>query len=223
MANIPSSPPKQQTPIAQDIFCQNCGYNLRSLTSDQCPECGRSLEGIRSETTRIPWVHRKKIGWFRAYWKTVRFVMFQQKEFCDEMARPTSFAASQGFRWTTVAFAYLPVLAADLMLWIERMPSPTDNEFITMFWSNVGLAAILHVGFLLFLVAATGAPSYFFHPRDVPIAQQDRAIALSYYACGPLSLLFLPAVAAMIWLHVGLDHWIGELGLLLMVILPILQ
>jgi hypothetical protein len=115
------------------------------------------------------------------------------------------------------------VLAADLMLWIERMPSPTDNEFITMFWSNVGLAAILHVGFLLFLVAATGAPSYFFHPRDVPIAQQDRAIALSYYACGPLSLLFLPAVAAMIWLHVGLDHWIGELGLLLMVILPILQ
>lgn len=210
-------------PIAVDIFCQNCGYNLRGLTCDRCTECGRSLEGIRSETTRIPWAHRREIGWFRAYWKTFWFVMFRQKEFCDEMARPVGFAASQGFRWTTVAFAYLPVLAADLVLWIERMPCPDTDEISTMLWSNMWFVVLLHLGFVLFLAAATGVPSYFFHPRDVPIVQQNRAIALSYYASGPLSLFLLPTVAAMTWLHVGLDHWIGLLSILLMVILPILQ
>jgi len=214
-------PPPAQPPINQDIFCQNCGYNLRTLTSDRCPECGRSLEGLRDSVSHIPWVHRKELGWFRAYWKTVWFVMFRQHDFCDEMARPVSYADSQGFRWVTVLFAYLPVLFADLILWIERMPNPSDDEIITLFWSNVELACVLHLGFLLFFAAATGLPGYFFHPRGVPRAQQNRAIALSYYACGSLSLLLVPTTAGMIWLHVGLDHWEGLLSLLLTAILPL--
>jgi len=42
---------------------------------------------------------------------------------------------------------------------------------------------------LLSVVAMTGAASYLFHPRHLPVAEQNRAVALSYYACGPLAMV----------------------------------
>ncbi len=106
--------------IAQDIFCQDCGYNLRGLTGDRCPECGRSLEGLRSNVSKIPWVRRKEIGRFRAYWKTVWFVMFRQRQFCDEMARLVNYRDSQYFRWLTVLFACLPFAVAEMILQVQH-------------------------------------------------------------------------------------------------------
>lgn len=35
-----------------DIACRSCGYNLRALTSDRCPECGMKLK-LCLETTRV--------------------------------------------------------------------------------------------------------------------------------------------------------------------------
>ena len=202
---LPASPDS----IAQDIFCQDCGYNLRGLTGDRCPECGRSLEGLRSTVSKIPWVHRKEIGRFRAYWKTVWFVMFRQRQFCDEMARDHRYGDSQKFRWTTIAFACLPIIAAAILGSILDARSPTDHELFNMYWSNLGLAISVHVGFILFLAAATGAPSYFFESKVIEIPLRNRAIALSYYACGALSFLFLPAIAVVVWLNLGLDDKIG--------------
>ena len=28
----------------RDVFCPGCGYNVRNLTSDRCPECGEQLQ-----------------------------------------------------------------------------------------------------------------------------------------------------------------------------------
>jgi len=39
-----------------------------------------------------------------------------------------------------------------------------------------------------FFLTSGGVASYWFHPRARPIEQQNRAIAISYYACGPLAL-----------------------------------
>ena len=45
------------------------------------------------------------------------------------------------------------------------------------------------MGLFLFLTFATGLPSYFCHPRALPIERQNRAIALSYFASAPLALM----------------------------------
>ena len=208
--------------ISQDIFCQDCGYNLRALTGERCPECGRSLEGLRSEVSKIPWVHRKEIGRFRAYGKTVWFVMFRQRQFFDEMARPVSYADSQRFRWVTVALAYLPVLACEIVLGIQRMESPTDNEIISFLWSDVRMILALHVGFLLFLAAATGVPSYFFQPNAIPMALQNRTIALSYYTSAPICFFFLPSVAFLILLNEPHNDDLAALAALLTFIFAIM-
>jgi len=188
MTNVPLS--SVSPAIAQDLFCPSCGYNLRGLTGERCPECGESIEGVRSNVCQIPWIHRKELGWWRAYWKTVYFVMCRQKQFANEMARPVRYKDAQWFRWVTVAFVVLPMLVAGLFFWTFAVRSPTQSEFFNVFWSMFG--GVWHACFVIFVAAITGLPSYFFHPRTIPIPQQNRAIALSYYACGPLAFLSVP-------------------------------
>ena len=217
--------------IGHDLFCPDCGYNLRGVTSDRCPECGYGLQSIRSDVSGIPWVHRKKLGWFRAYWKTVALVMFRQKRFCDEMARPVSYPDSQRFRWVTIVHAYVPVLLATLFVYLTVSPKPEPSApFAQMLpagmirstlslpeqaYVEVWPMAILHLCFLLFLGAATGVPSYFFHPRNVPTPLQNRAVALSYYMCGPLALTVLPIITVGVAFHVvSVDRWCGRVYLL---------
>jgi hypothetical protein len=209
--------PPARPPIAQDIFCQNCGYNLRTLTSDRCPECGRSLEGLRDTVSHIPWAHRKELGRFQAYWKTVWFVMFQQKKFCEEMARPVSYADSQRFRTMTILFVFVSIVASTVAAYIFYPPGSAQNatfSFTTfgpttgsslpeLAYADIWPIAILCLCCLLYLFAATGAPSYFFQPRSMTTEMQNRAIALSYYACAPLSLvfvlmLFIPSLVPLI-------------------------
>src|SRR3990172_1179604 len=151
---VPDTPPivtvEPLQEIWQDLFCQRCGYNLRGLTGNRCPECGGSLEGVRSLVPQIPWMYRKETGWFRAYWRTIRFVMFRQAQFCDEMARPVSFRDSQSFRWVTIAMVYIPVLFADILLWVTGTPSPFNESYLDAVWDSVLAAAILHLCFLFY-------------------------------------------------------------------------
>jgi hypothetical protein len=224
---VPDTPPKVTVDplptIAQDLFCQTCGYNLRGLTGNRCPECGGSLDGVRSLVPQIPWVYRKETGWFRAYWRTVWFVMVRQASFCDEMARPVSFRDSQSFRWVTVLMAgipsVLPLLALHLTWKAESFGDELFSQAIPAGWPLL----VFFVCCLLFLAAATGVPSYFFHPREIPTLQQNRAIALSYYACGPLAFLTLPILtcAAAILTGEARDPAISMLFIVLSVTLPI--
>ncbi len=224
-----SSPTEPAIPF--DIFCQQCGYNLRGLTGGRCPECGYSLESVRSKVSGIPWVYRKEMGRFRAFWRTVGFTMFRQRRFCDEMARPVSYADSQRFRWMIVLHVYAPVLLMTVGIglwaavfggrsaasWVWR--EPLIVEAFEAVWPVV----VSHVCLLAFLAAATGIPSYFFHPKTLPLDQQNRAVALSYYGCGPLAIAGLAVLAACVGWALSADSMWG-LGLLLLAgILPFAQ
>lgn len=182
--------------IPFDVFCQECGYNLRGLTGDRCPECGTSLEALRSPTSQIPWVHRDELGWWRAYWGTVRMVTFHRKRLCEEMLRPIRFDDAQRFRWVTVMLVYVPLLIASLVLWIVDSCTAPNGVFGSEFTHDVITSGwpvvFLNVCLLLFLAGVTGMPSYFFHPRELPLRQQNRAVALSYYAGGPLGWAPIP-------------------------------
>ena len=91
--------------ITEDIFCPQCTYNLRGLTADRCPECGRDIADIHKGESQIPWVHRKKIGRIRAYWKTVWIVCFHPKRFGFEPRRSVDRQAARRFRQTTLVCA----------------------------------------------------------------------------------------------------------------------
>jgi len=73
---------------ADDLNCPKCGYSLRGLTSERCPECGMSLAEVNALGSAIPWVHRRSIGTWRAYWRTVDWATFHgRRVFRDGPAR----------------------------------------------------------------------------------------------------------------------------------------
>lgn len=179
--------------LAADYLCPSCAYNLRGLVVERCPECGEPFDPAKLSDTQIPWAHRRSIGRTRAYWKTVVWVMRRRGRLADELTHPLSYRDSQSFRWITILHCWLPFLLASLA-----------GDWLDDVWLGVSF----HVGCVLTLAVLTGVPSYFFHPRHLPVEQQNRAIVLSYYACAPLA--WTPAALLLLWiLGRGSFQWRG--------------
>jgi hypothetical protein len=82
--------------------------------------------------------------------------------------------------------ALLPVLFATMVNWDRTGHlswAPPDGGDM-----GLGFAVIYLIAAAATFAVITGLPSYFFHPRGISIERQNRAIALSYYACAPLAL-----------------------------------
>lgn len=188
----------EHLPILSDVLCQECGYNLRGLTRNRCPECGGNIASVRLEVSQIPWARRKEIGWLRAYWRTVWWTSIHYKRFCEEIIRQVTYRDSQLFRGITIGFAYLPLFVFTILLYVRPGARPrwlTDlNPILDMVWPVV-LFQLLVIG-LLFMM--TGVASYFFEARDLPAKQRNNAIAMSYYCCGSLAWMLLPALLAWV-------------------------
>jgi hypothetical protein len=183
---------------ADDLYCPDCGYSLRGLTSERCPECGLRLNFIESAVSLIPWERRRELGRTRAYWQTAWLASFRPKRFCRAAYQPVSYPCAQKFRWLTVAQAYvalLLVLGTLEALGIELLEELAEETG----WWFVAFAGLCP---LLALVALTGVPSYFFRPRTLPVERQNRAVALSYYGCALLGYA-LPNAAVLCMVLVG--------------------
>ncbi len=172
--------------VDRDLLCPRCSYNLRGLHEYRCPECGQSFDPADLSETKLPWTHRRRLGRVRAYWATVSMVILRPRKLAAEMMHPQSYRDSQQFRWTTVGTALLPVLFATMVNWDRTANmswAPPDGGSM-----GLGFAIIYLVAAAVTFAVITGLPSYWFHPRGLPVERQNRAIALSYYACAPLAL-----------------------------------
>ncbi|HEX4793998.1 MAG TPA: hypothetical protein VH370_09410 [Humisphaera sp.] len=178
-----------------------------------CPECGIAVDREALARSQIPWSHRKQIGWWRAYWRTVKLVVFKSKILASEVARPVSYRDAQLFRAITIALAIVPAVIVVGVWWMtardwERSnlagdvvpfswyPTEIVGGWITVGGSIIPLGALAAIGALL---SVTGVQSYFFHPRSLPIIWQNRAVALSYYTCAPIAPL---GISLACWLAV---------------------
>jgi len=208
----------------------DCGYCLFGITAGKCPECGSSLVGLRARDCQIPWEHRRERGWIRSYWQTVWVVTFQNRRFCEEYARPVRYKDARIFQLITLLHFYLPTVVGVVLLYLAnpaKLPSP--NSFLQIIatgltwtvpplwdriYAEVWPAPIALTCFLIFLIAATGAPSYFFHPKGTSIRRQNTTIAMSYYACGILSLGPIIAAAGLLaGDRSDIDGWSSAVGL----------
>ncbi len=218
--------------IPPDVYCPACSYSLQGAPSSKCPECGRSLANIRTGTHQIPWVRRREIGRFLGYWSTVWMVTFRNRRFCEEYAHKVAVGDAVAFQRVTVLHVYVLVLLATLGLYMTIPTStPQTNPALQMMttgviapgpsliwqaYADIWPVGVMHVFLMLYLIAITGVPSYFFHPRSVAVQQQNNAVAMSYYACGPLAAApFLgPAVFMLIGFPLAVltgtsQSWVG--------------
>ncbi len=209
--NAPAEAPTPPDDAALDLYCPRCGYSLRGLRSDNCPECGLQVDRSGASASRIPWEHRRRIGLGRAYWRTLTM---PNAQLADDVMRPVRYRDARLFQLVTVLVAALPLIVlAALPLpagFFKMAGAPFGTNTFPMAMppgyaidiglpliAGIGLRIVLPVAIVLFLMAVTGVASYFFHPPNLTVVQQNRATALAYYACGPLVLLLLPGLTAL--------------------------
>lgn len=182
--------------LMDGLVCPGCAYNLFGISqSTRCPECGLEIDRGALAVSVLPWAHRKGIGNVRAFFKTALLGTFRPLKIAGEMNRPVSYPDAQRFRHACILSVWVPVMIA-LAVYAcigETLNMPVWQRII--FWGLIGLAI------WLFLLAVTGLPSLFFHPRGLPTRRQNRAIALSYYvSSAPLAWWWIPVVVGVIGL-----------------------
>ena len=104
--------------IVESRHCAHCEYDLRGLEVARCPECGHAFDPSAPPPAQVPWLVRREIGAFTAYWRTVSMVVLRPRHFAAQ-ALATSSADARGaesFRRITVVLATVSVaLAAGLL------------------------------------------------------------------------------------------------------------
>jgi hypothetical protein len=207
-------------PVSDDSlerFCPDCGYDLRGIASQRCPECGLAIDSD-AILSRIPWHHRARTGWLRAFRRTLLLATFRPRRLAGASTGPVDFSESEYFRRLVVGLASLPLVAALLVVihvqggsgFLSAVgPSPlgqlgSAGWFPDLIWqlkfiwsAGATLATVGAVAIILMLALCTAASKYWFRPASLPSSRQNRAVAISGYACAPLAWLFVPGIAAL--------------------------
>ncbi len=211
------------SPILIDVACHKCAYNLKGLTGDHCPECGSDITWVKWNQSRIAWLRRKDLGVFRAYWRTVYFVMRHPNRLGDEIVREVPYRDANLFRWVTVVHLFVPI--AGLLGWLlSHVPKPSQDANMVFalfptapFWGNfslmegflrelywighsIGPAIAFYVFLFLSIAGFSGVPMYFMWDRSQSVEYQNRSIALGHFALAPLSLFGWSVLLFVVWL-----------------------
>ena len=213
------SPPAAAIDDTPELFCPQCGYSLRGIeAAARCPECGLEIDRVGFAKSRIPWAYRRHIGRLVAYWRTVWLATLRPGQLAAEAAKPVGYGDAQRFRLVTSAIAAAPLagmlvglmfgygsagflnvsapaLLANLMYGgtAPGRPHAVLLNLLIPWEAGATLPPVMPLALFLAASMVSGVASYWFHPRGLPVVRQNRAIALSHYACAPLFFLPLPA------------------------------
>ena len=171
-----------------EVFCPKCNYNLRGIESERCPECGYSLAFLKITESQIPWVHRKEIGRFRAYWRTVWWVTFRRLKLGEELARPMSVPNARRFLQVTMLHVYLAILILTELLAFEGSQG-LRAAFDRYTALNVCVILVMHVCVLLAFSVAWRIGGDTIRNKHMPAGKQAQALALGLYAAGAFAWL----------------------------------
>lgn len=186
-----------------DVFCEGCGYSLLGLSGSRCPECGKPYDPTELPFARIPWLHRRRLGKVRAYWKTVWMVAFSPRRFAAELCRPVRVSADDArrFRRATINIATAAAaMVSGPLLFAEASVAPPWAR--TPYFVTSTMAVVLSVlAFYFLLRLATDMPLFIW--KGLPSLPPNQLSPVHHYASAPLAaaLVLAPVFAVMIWIQ----------------------
>src|SRR4051812_46128223 len=109
----------EKTEAADDaLYCPACGYDLRGIASDRCPECGATIHRASLRESSLPWARRQQVGAWRAYRRTVWTATWRVRRVADGVARPVDARDARHFATLTGLIAGVPpALGMILLIW----------------------------------------------------------------------------------------------------------
>src|SRR5262245_46881790 len=118
-----------------ELYCPECGYDLQGLGSDRCPECGHEIDRTTLGQSVLPWVQRKSVGTYRAFWKTVSMATFRPKFLAREMSSPARFDDAVKFRRLVVLHALVPLGLLATVLYIIILYEARLGQGVARLWT----------------------------------------------------------------------------------------
>ena len=217
--------PAAPVPEEYDVFCDGCGYSLVGLVGDRCPECGASFNAGELPFARIPWLHRRRIGTFRAYRQTVAQVVRRPGAFAAELCRPVRISADDArrFRVRTVYLAATSALLVALaVLWITGGLMNSWQRGARDFSDTVVVLLTLWLAACLFLWMATDMPVFIW--KGLPSLPPTELAPLHHYAAAPLALAPVVGLVAVVapvfaWVATIPAEWFYVLNVAAVIIL----
>jgi len=202
--------PAEAAAAGDDLLCGKCGYNLRGVPSNRCPECGQEFDPRHLISDLIPWEQRRYIGRFRAFRQTAWMASFRPKQLAEKLDWPVDRRAARRFLGWVIVLELLAIYAAGYsakQLWPSLWAPPSYRgdpdawDWLPNTWSvGIMLAAIV-----LWLALLTPITAFFFRRQSLPVERQNRATAISLYTCAPLTWIALALLAgtAFAWMLWG--------------------
>ena len=226
-----ASTPSPTTDEGIGLPCPHCGYDLRGIHSDRCPECGETFERSALRAAYLPWECRRRGGggWIAAYVKTALLFTLRPSQTIGRIG-PDSYRHGVRFRAVTVALVSAPILIAMLVWFFRWLPEPRWEVWPDVRMAEDGRSLFRAPGSFAVSLACvvpivalvTGAPEYFFRSKRLSPAEQGRAVALLQYACAPLACLplgiALAAGGLLLGQQLGVDVFLRHLGLALRIV-----
>ena len=210
-----------------DVPCPQCGYDLRGSPGAVCPECGLAVDSELMRTSGLAWAHRRQVGRWRAYFRTLWQVTRGGGSVRYEPARPQDERDARRFSWVTRVLLAVVLLAPFVAVaasddgyasWAIQhtapyFPSGDDVPQwaydVAVPWSaGAVLPPVLPVCLIVLAFYVVRLPRAVFRVPSQPAAE-GRARAVALYATGPLAFL-LPALvcfAAAPWV----EKWLADL------------
>lgn len=195
------------------LHCPRCGYDLRMLTSDRCPECGLPLAQAQLARSNIPWEHRKTIGRFKAFWRTVPLGLFQPRKLAVNVATPVHYDSAHRFRRACIMIACAGMALALLYIYAGFAFHDSGFRLVGDFFQPSSTSSLISsshgyawlfdwvaIAITLFscywwMRSATSTFMLFSRSRYRDVIQQNRAVALALYGSAPVFLLLPVAIA----------------------------
>jgi hypothetical protein len=185
---------------AYDVFCEGCGYSLIGLAADRCPECGLHYDALALPYARVPWLHRRRLGGWTAYWQTVRQVLFHPRAFATELCRPVRISADDARRFRRISIhlaALSSVLFGALAVSFTGAFRPPGIGGVALLLLKIGLCLLGWASGVVFLRLASDMPVFIW--KGLPSLPPSELAPLHHYASAPLALIpFVAAAGAML-------------------------
>jgi hypothetical protein len=203
-----SSPSELTIDSESERFCPDCGYNLRGMTSDRCPECGILIGNVSAFT--IPWAHRAEIGRVRAFGRSVWLATFHPTRLARAVHGPVDPDSANRFRSIVISIAWImTAIVLGSLYWQQRgadflnlidaaaisaTPVDWDWELKTMWSAGAIMIPVLPIGLGLMFFLWGRAGQHWFKVASLTPTQRSRSILISRYALAPLAWIALSAI-----------------------------
>ncbi|HEY8748497.1 MAG TPA: hypothetical protein VIM11_11015 [Tepidisphaeraceae bacterium] len=200
----------EETGTLGSRVCAGCGYDLRGLDSERCPECGRAIDA----RIALPWLRRGDLGIIWALIAMVKLVTFRPALLRNSDWEVGGLHAATIFRLIVVGMAWVAILMLVEMALRDfggvpqRSAGPPDTS--ERFWE---LATLWLAGARSLPVRAVclGLTLWLLSGTATLWARSERDRVLARYACAPLVWLVVPAalVAAARLLRASGDGFVA--------------